>query len=144
MKIFVGQIYISAGIEFPFSLRFQKWLGDTLSERIEVSGEFSKKFGVDFKLGFRLSAKEEIGEPEIRGPTVFKRDKDVEFSIFLPFRSKDYHDPVEASLILEQFLRAAAQVMNQIGLNTDKLLTDLPHIKTEFLRTPGLLRDRDS
>lgn len=45
MKIFVGQIYNKAGVAFPFSLRFQKWLGDALCERVAVSTEFSSEFG---------------------------------------------------------------------------------------------------
>jgi hypothetical protein len=82
MKIFVGQIYIKPGITFPFSLQFQRWLGDALTERVEASEQFCKAYGANFALGLRISAKEEISEPEIKGPTVFKRNRNVEFTIF--------------------------------------------------------------
>jgi hypothetical protein len=142
MRIFVGQIYIEPGVTFPFSFGFNKWLGDALSQRIEVSEQFRNKFGAEFGLGIRVSAKQEIDQPEIRGPTVFKRDKDVEFSIFLPHRSKDYHESTEASFVVEQLLEAAARAMQQVGLNTAKLIGDVPLLRAEFLNTPGLLNAR--
>lgn len=139
MKIFVGQIYIKAGVVFPFSLRFQRWLGDALSERVEASEKFRNAFGTDFGLGFRISAKEGIDQPEIKGPTVFKRDKNVEFTIFLPHQPNDYHNLTAASLLLEQVLQSAVLILQQLGLNTATVLGDMHHLRTEFLDTPGLL-----
>ena len=56
-----------------------------LTERIAPSEMFVKRYGDDFNLIFRMSAKSGIDETQILGPTVFKRDKDVEYSIYLPF-----------------------------------------------------------
>ena len=139
MKIFIGQIYIEPGVAFPFSLRFQKWLGDALSERVSASEQFSNKFGSGFDLGLRISAKANINQPEIKGPTVFKRDKDVEFTIFLPHQRNDYHDLTVASLLLEQVLQSAVLILQQLGLNPANVLGDMHHLQTEFLNTPGLL-----
>jgi len=142
MKVFIGQIYIKAGVAFPFSLRFQRWLGDALSERVEVSEQFSKKFGADFGLGLRISAKEDIERPEIKGPTVFKRDKNVEFTIFLPHRPNDYHDLTVASLLLEQVLQSTVRILHQLGLNAANVLGDMHHLRAEFLSASGLLDTR--
>lgn len=139
MKIFIGQIYIKAGLAFPFSLRFQRWLGDCLSERVDVSEQFATEFGDGFGLGLRISAKENIDQPEIKGPTVFKRDKNVEFTIFLPYRPSNYHDLAVASLLLEQVLQSALLIFQRLGLNTANVVGDMPHLRTEFLSTPGLL-----
>jgi hypothetical protein len=68
MRIFVGQIYIEAGATFPFSFSFNKWLGKALSDRVEVTERFRTKYGAEFGLGIRLSAKRQIEQPEIRGP----------------------------------------------------------------------------
>lgn len=142
MKIFIGQIYIKVGVAFPFSLRFQKWLGDALSERVGVSEQFSNEFGPSFGLGLRISAKENIDQPEIKGPTMFKRDKKVEFTIFLPHRPSDYHDPKVASLLVEQILQSAVLILQQLGLDTVNVVGDKHHLRTEFLSTPGLLDAR--
>ena len=142
MKIFVGQIYIKAGVAFPFSLRFQKWLGDALSERVEVSPAFSSEFGSGFSLGLRISAKDDIEQPEIKGPTVFKRDKTVEFTIFLPHGANDFHDLAVASPLLDQVLRSVVIILNQIGLDAVNVLRDTDHLRSEFLSVPGLLDAR--
>lgn len=142
MKIFFGQIYVRPEITFPFSIPFQVWLSEAVSERVEISPAFIKRFGANYKLGFRISAKAEIDYSEIKGPTVFKRDKDVEFTIFLPHRPKDYHDPAVAWSIVEQLLEASVQVLKQVGLDSAKVVADFPQLQKEFMRTPGLIKTR--
>jgi hypothetical protein len=142
MKIFVGQVYIKAGVAFPFSLQFQKWLGDALSERVEASNQFNREFGVGFGLGLRISAKTEINQTEIKGPTVFKRDKTVEFTIFLPHRANNYHDLDVASQLVEQVLQSVAIILPRMGLDPAKILSDTEHLRSEFLNVPGLLEEK--
>ena len=142
MKIFVGQIYIQVGATFPFSLRFQRWLGEALSGRVEVSERFCKEFGSDFELGFRISAKKGIDRVEIKGPTVFKRDKSVEFTIFLPYGQSDYHELGAASLVLQEVLQSVGRILQQVGLDAGKILGDIDVLRDEFLSTPGLLNNK--
>jgi hypothetical protein len=85
MRIFFGQIYITPGIEFPWSIQFQQWLSQIVSPRVTPSASFTDRYGADWSLMFRISAKQGIATSEIRGPTTFKRDKSIEFSVFLPF-----------------------------------------------------------
>lgn len=141
MKIFIGQIYIKAGVIFPFSLRFQKWLGDALSERVEATECFINEFGVGARLGIRISAKENIDQPEIKGPTVFKRDKCVEFTIFLPYQSSDYYDPTVAASLVEQLLQSVVIILQKIGLDPVNVVRDADYLRSDFLSTPGLLDD---
>ena len=139
IKIFIGQIHIKAGISFPFSLRFQKWLGDALSELVEVSSEFSSKHGSDFGLGFRISAKDDIEEPEIKGPTIFKRDKTIEYSVFLPHKANDYHDIAVASHLVDQILDSVVVILPEVGLDASNVLKEAKRIRTEFLSRPGFI-----
>lgn len=139
MKIFVGQIYVKVGVAFPLSLRFQKWLGDALSARVVASGRFIAQFGNDFGLGLRISAKDDISQPEIKGPTVFKRDKNVEFTIFLPHRRVDYRDPQESLALFDELFRSVLVVLPHVGLSTTTLAADIQQLQTEFQNTPGLL-----
>ena len=139
MKIFVGQIYIKPGVSFPFSLRFQKWLGDALTQRVVASEVFRNAYSDSFSLGLRISAKDDIDQTEIKGPTVFKRDKSVEFTIFLPHRVCDYNEP-ECSLgVLRLILRSAVLVLEELGLDAAKVKIDSSALEDDFLNTPGLL-----
>ena len=139
MKIFVGQIYIKPGVSFPFSLRFQKWLGDALTQRVVASELFRNAYADNFRLGLRISAKDDIDQTEIKGPTVFKRDKSVEFTIFLPHRICNYNEP-ECSLgVLRLILRSAIRVLEGLGLDAAKVKNDLAALEDDFVSTPGLL-----
>src|SRR5438128_660345 len=85
MKVHFGQIYIEPGVEFPFSHLFQRYLAKEVTALVVPSGKFIEKYGSDFELMFRISAKNGIQDNEIRGPTVFRKAKDVEYTVFLPF-----------------------------------------------------------
>jgi hypothetical protein len=85
MKIFFGQVYIIPGVKFPFSHHFQLRLSREITSIVVPSDKFMKKYGRDYELMFNISAKDTIEDNEIRGPTVFKKTKDVEYTIFLPF-----------------------------------------------------------
>ncbi len=85
MKVHFGQIYVEPGIAFPFSHHFQLRLGKELSSLIQPSTVFLQEYGTDWELMFRISAKTDIDNNEIRGPSVYKSDKDVEYTVFLPY-----------------------------------------------------------
>ena len=120
MKIFVSQIYIQVGINFPFSHVFQKYIHEMLSACTHPSETFIRRYGADFTLMFRMSAKEKITETEIAGPTVYKKDKDVEYSLFLPFdrisSSKDKHEAA-----LQHLFAGIVKVLESLQVNTDRI-----------------------
>jgi hypothetical protein len=136
MKIFVGQIYVIPGVVFPFSIKFQIWLGNSLTNRVRPSEHFCNKYSADFDIGFRISAKNDIDQPEIKGPTVFRRDNDVEFTIFLPYTSViDYYDPQNILLVFKEMLRSIIHVLDAAAVHVDSTV-----LEAEFLNTPGLLK----
>jgi hypothetical protein len=87
MKVFVSQLNIQPGVSFPFSHVMQSLLHETLSALAVPSPAFTDKYGADFNLIVRLSAKREPKQNEIKGPTVFKKEKEVEYTLFLPFEA---------------------------------------------------------
>ena len=87
MNISVGQIYIEPGVNFPFSHLMQVWLGQQLSALASPTADFVNAYGIDFSLVIRISARKSLKANEIKGPTVFKRTKDVEYTIFLPYET---------------------------------------------------------
>lgn len=84
MFVYLGQIYVQPDIYFNFSCIFQNYIHSILSEKIIVSDYFKEKYP-DYKLMFRISAKKNIDENEIKGPSIFRKDSDMEYTIFLPF-----------------------------------------------------------
>jgi len=78
-------MYTEEGVNFPFSHHMQAFWRERLSALAMPSAQFVKAYGADFTLGIRLNARKEIAESEIRGPTVFRRTKDVEYALFLPY-----------------------------------------------------------
>ena len=123
MNIYISQIYIQPGVSYPFSYRFQKFMSEAVTERVSPSEKFVTRYGEDFDLIFRMSAKSEIAETEIKGPTVFKRDKDVEYSIFIPFRGNE-SDPKTLHDVVITLLNGIVSVLNGLGFDTTTLLDE--------------------
>ena len=120
MKIYFGQIYIEAGVSFPFSFLFQRHLSDVVTELTTPSPMFLKKYGDDWDLIFRISAKSAIQDTEVRGPTVFRKDKNVEYSIFLPFssiRQKPNVSQTAIQILFDGFL----SVLTSLDFSTERL-----------------------
>lgn len=123
MNVYVSQVYPEAGASYPFTHRFQRFVSKAITDRITSSDSFVRKYGEDFDLIFRMSAKSGIQNTEIKGPTVFKRDKDVEYTIFLPYRDNG-HDPNILSNVVASLLSAIVFVLNDLGFDASNLLRD--------------------
>jgi hypothetical protein len=85
MKVYFGEFYSEAGASFPFSHHFNHRLAAEITALVAPSALFREKFGEHWSLMFRINAKSAIEHNEIRGPAVFKNDKEVEYFISLPF-----------------------------------------------------------
>lgn len=121
MKVWFGQIYIEAGVSFPFSHHFQLRLSQEVTALVVPSPKFLNKYGENFELMFRISAKEALEDNEIRGPTVFKRTKDVEYTVFLPFTviMQQADAPKHA---LKYLLKGVCNVFDQLEIDTTNLI----------------------
>ena len=120
MRVFIGQIYIKPGVDFPFSHQMQGWLGEQLSSMANPSAEFVRKYGADFALVVRVSADTGIVENRIKGPTIFKKTRDVEYTVFLPF---DVIDKASdgCRVALDFLLRGIESVFHQAGIDAERL-----------------------
>jgi hypothetical protein len=141
MKIFFSQIYIEAGISFPFSFVFQRHLSDEVSALIVPSPMFLEKYGSDWNLAFRINAKSAIQETEVRGPTVFRKDKNVEYSIFLPFsviRQKPDVSKAAIQILFDGFL----SVLTSLGFSTEKLETQRLELIERICSDPAMFNGK--
>ena len=96
MQIYFGQIYVEPEVAFPFSTQFQQLLGTEITSLVQPSTGFVEKYGIDWDVMIRISAKTKIENNEVLGPWVCKRDQDVECTVFLPYdvidRAKSGHE----------------------------------------------------
>jgi len=120
MKVHFGQIYIKPGVAFPFSHLFQRRLSDEITALVLPSAAFVQLYGDDWQLIFRISAKRNITDNEIRGPSVFKKAKDVEFTIFLPFDVIQRDASIAQSAIVF-LLRGVCSVLGSLGFDTSNI-----------------------
>jgi hypothetical protein len=121
MKVHFGQIYIEPGVRFPFSYHFQRRLSQTIAALVVPSAKVIKQYGSDFKLIFNISAKKAIQDNEIRGPTVFKKTKDVEYTLFLPFDVISRNSEVLQSA-LTFLLKGVCSVLRSLDIDTAKIV----------------------
>ncbi len=138
MKIFVGQIYVQPGVTFPFSHYFQKWLGQEMSKLVKPSDSFLKTYSDEYDLIIRLSAKSEIPRPEVVGPTVFKRDKDVEYTIFLPHSGKQFHLKADLGESLKLLMDSVATVLRVLRLDASQFEEKSPALIDQILSDPAM------
>ena len=120
MKVYVTQVYVEPGVNFPFSHIMQGWLADELTSLADPRDEFERKYGSDFNLGVYISAYPKTVENVIKGPTVFKKKRDVEYTVFLP-----YDAIIEAAngcrVALEFLMDGIRNVFEQTGIDPRKL-----------------------
>jgi hypothetical protein len=120
MKVHFGQIYIQPGVTFPFSFLFQRRPSEEVSALVKPSAMFIQRYGADWELLFRISAKHSIPDNQVRGPTVLEKDRDVEFTIFLPFDVIQTAASVTLSAI-EFLLRGICSVLASLGFDTAQI-----------------------
>jgi hypothetical protein len=120
MKVYIAQIYIKPGVSFPFSCSMQVWVSEELSSLADFCDEFVRKYGTEFKLIVRVSADTQIADNVIKGPTVFKKTKDVEYTVFLPY-DVIAQAPDGCRAALEFLFAGIRSVFLKAGISPEKL-----------------------
>ena len=135
----MNQIYIQPGVSFPFSCHFQRRLSEEITALVVPSAAFIKKYGADFNLIFRVSAKKDIQDNEIRGPTLFKKDKDVEYTVFLPFDVITCHPEVSKSALVF-LLQGVCSVFELLEIETTSLAEIKASLVEKICSDPTMLK----
>jgi hypothetical protein len=124
MKIYVCQIYIEPGVSYPFTHVFQKYLSNLVSEDTSGTEQFREKYGDDYDLVFNVSAKTGLNTPDVKGPTVFKREKTVEYTVFLPFDRAISLNDDSLSNAIRLLLKSMNAVLFELGMTTNRVAND--------------------
>jgi adenine-specific DNA methylase len=85
MKVWITQFYLNAATSFPFTHTMQIFMAGELSAVAEKCEAFQARYGEAFELTVYINSEADLLENRILGPTVFKKTKDVEYTLTLPF-----------------------------------------------------------
>lgn len=140
MKIIFSQIYIQVGVNFNFSHQFQKFLSSRVSELLYASEKFLKLHDKDYTIIFRISAKKELATNEIKGATIYKRDKDIEFTIFLPY-TPIMQEPEPNKSALENLFQGIYEVLGKYEIDTSKLEAEQEKIIDKIISSPEMFEE---
>lgn len=137
MKVIFSQIYIQAGVNFNFSHQFQIFLSRKVSELLCVSKKFLKLHDKDYTIIFRISAKKELTANEIKGATIYKKDKDIEFTIFLPYTPIIQEaEPIRCAL--EHLFQGIYDIFEEYEIDTYKLKARQRKIIDRIMSSPEM------
>lgn len=81
--LYLSYINLTPGLQNRFSDSTHKAVIEVLRKNFETWTGFFDKY-IDWNLGYIVTTKKGIEELEVKGPTIFKRDKLVDYTIFLP------------------------------------------------------------
>lgn len=131
---FVGlaQIYPEVGVHFENIFPWEKakeWR-IALERNLIPDGIFKKKHK-DYQLVFLISASTLIGDLLIKGPTISKRNKTIDYVLWIPY-ARVVNDPKPLTKLTEYFKQGVAEVLRKLEYPEEsiqkvlKKITDKP------------------
>ena len=123
---------------------------EELTALVKPTEHFIDAYSEDFSLIFNLSAKhrhkrrplhpQHIDDIEVWGPDPYMKEKDVEYTLFLPYFLKENDDPKRLNKALNRMFKGLVFVLrNLLEMNVDSLLTQQNRIISEILSDPKML-----
>lgn len=141
MKMFITQFYIDPTAVYPLTSIFQQYVTERLNQLVSIPPAFISRFGEDWSFVFRMSAKAELIAPDIRGPAVYKRYKNVEYTIFLPFDQSVSLSRDVLSNALRVLLSCIAKALDDCGMDTGKLRAESEAIVSHIMNSPKMIKE---
>src|SRR5262245_56694701 len=133
MKVYFTQIYADVGANFNISHKVISELTDRVNKELVDENVFELKYGEGYRLGFVISAKKDIDDMVIKGPSISGRYKTVEYIIYLPYE-KVMENPDRLRTILCYVSKGVTSVLsayNTTNCRIDVLLSDLTREMSE-------------
>lgn len=139
MKVAISQFYVQQGAEFPFSYKFQRFLSQMLSSKINTAPTPDPATERYSTLIVRLSAKHGLLSNEILGPALYEKDKEIEFSLFLPYNaiSKNPHPAREAIRCIVEGINL---IYSKLGLDHARASIDVDVLMNSICSDRNMFR----
>lgn len=130
MKFRIGAIFSQVGISFNISHKVIKLIWNGLEERIFLSENYEKRH-TDYTLAFLYSAREG-NDFAIKGPTVSKRYRIVEYVICMPY--KEILSDVEIYNVFLTYMETGIRtVFEQYNINQNELDVIFSDVRKEVI-----------
>ena len=139
MKVWISQFYLDAAASFSFTHVMQLFVSAELSSVADDCSDFQRKHGPDFELMVRINADAMLSENKIMGPTVFKKTKDVEYVVTLPFGVVT-KAPDGRRAAMEFLMAGIRSVFLKVGINPTKLDERAAFIIDHVCSDPTMLK----
>ncbi len=144
MNISVTQMYLEEDAGYPFSSYFQKWLAGELCKRTRPSANFLKRYPGEYTLGFYISAKKGIKAPEIKGPGVYRKTRDVKYTIFIPFDPKAKYERAGYRKPLAWIMDGVVAALKGLEIDASLLVEDSSSLIEVMASDTRMIRNVDS
>jgi hypothetical protein len=132
-RFYCGQIYGEAGVNFPFSIKFQQYFSSFVNERIDSFSAFDRKFGSDWVIGLRLSTKRGLEEVFVSKQQRFTSDKSIEYFVYAPYE-RTVTSKTPCSTAIQFFVSGACDVLSSLEINVHRLRADSHQIADRVCR----------
>jgi hypothetical protein len=143
VEVSFSQLYIEAGANLPFSHVFQRYISNETTAAVRPSPQFAKRYGPGFNLGFNISAKRGLKDNEIAGPSVMKKAKEIEYTIFLPFDVVE-RQPEPARSALEFLFAGVCSVLGSLHIDATTLRENKESLIRQICSDPTMfMADND-
>ena len=140
MKVWISQFYLDAAASFSFTHVMQLFVSAELSSVADDCSDFQRKHGPDFELMVRVNADAMLSENKIMGPTVFKKTKDVEYVVTLPFGVVT-KAPDGRRAAMEFLMAGVRSVFQKAGIDPAKLDEHTTFIIDRVCSDPSMFKE---
>jgi hypothetical protein len=133
MKFRIGAIFSQVGVSFEISHKVVKLIWNDLEQKVSLSEAFEKKYK-DYTLVFLYSAREE-NDFLIKGPTISKRYKVVEYVIRMPYKEIQSDNEVY-NVFLSYMEKGIREVFEQYNINQNELNAIFSNARKKVIGNP--------
>ncbi len=130
MKFRIGAIFSQVGISFEISHKVVKLIWNDLEQKVSLSEAFEKKYK-NYTLVFLYSAREE-NDFLVKGPTISKRYKVVEYVIRMPYKEIQSDEEVY-KVFLFYMEKGIREVFGEYNINQNELDSIFSNVRKEVI-----------
>ena len=138
MKVYVALIDLVPGVAFPFSHRMQQFLGAALTRSVRGTNELRGRNRDGWSLGINIAPQQRITDNRIVGPKEFRRTKDIEYTLFLPYTRIKKADR-SRSMAAEFLMRGVRDIFVRADMPVNRLDEIAPALCRAIASRPEML-----
>ena len=118
---------------------FLTTLGELVSESADMPQAFANRFGVDFYLSFLIDTakRKSVG---LRGPSVTRKHKAVEFGLIIPFEDVRQDYSTLAS-VTHAVLLGTTRALEQLRFDVSRIQSKQKSMVATVCSSPGMIDD---